>query len=115
MSLSTSIREKDGVTIVDLSGQITLGEASEKLRDTVRESLSKGQKKILLNLGDVGYIDSSGLGQLVSSYATASKQEATVKLVNVGQKFKDLLQITKLYTVFDIFGNETEAVLSFSG
>ena len=115
MSLSTSIREKDGVTIVDLSGPITLGEASEKLRDTVRESLSKGQKKILLNLGAVGYIDSSGLGQLVSSYATASKQGATVKLVNVGQKVNDLLQITKLYTVFDIFGNETEAVLSFSG
>ena len=115
VSLSTSIREKDGVTIVDLSGPITLGEASEKLRDTVRESLSKGQKKILLNLGAVGYIDSSGLGQLVSSYATASKQGATVKLLNVGQKVNDLLQITKLYTVFDIFGNETEAVLSFSG
>ncbi len=115
MSLSTSIREKDGVTIVDLSGRITLGEASETLRDTVRESLSKGQKKILLNLGDVGHIDSSGLGWLVSSYATASKQGATVKLVNVGQNVNDLLLITKLYTVFEVFENETEAVLSFSG
>ncbi len=114
MSLSTSIREKDGVTIVDLSGRITLGEDCEKLRDTVRESLSKGQKKILLNLGDVGYIDSSGLGQLVSSYATASKQGATVKLVNVGQKVHGLLEITKLHTVFDIFKSEIAAVLSFS-
>ena len=114
VSLSTSIREVDGVTIVDLSGRITLGEASEKLRDTVREIVAKGEKKILLNLGDVGYIDSSGLGQLVSSYTTVANQGAAVKLVNVQEKVNDLLQITKLYTVFHIFPNETDAVLSFS-
>ena len=114
VSLSTSIREVDGVTIVDLSGRITLGEASEKLRDTVREIVSNGQTKILLNLGDVGYIDSPGLGQLVSSYTTAKTKGSTVKLVNVQEKVNDLLQITKLYTVFDIFPNETDAVLSFS-
>lgn len=114
VSLSTSIREVDGVTIVDLSGRITLGEASGKLRDTVRETLAGGQKSILLNLGDVSYIDSSGLGELVSSYTTASNQGAKVKLVNLQQKVNDLLQITKLLTVFDIFENEADAVISFS-
>jgi anti-sigma B factor antagonist len=99
--------------VVDLSGRITLGEGSGKLRDTVREILGKGQKKIVLNLGDVGYIDSSGLGELVSSYTTAANQGAKVKLVNLQQKVSDLLQITKLYTVFETFESEPEALLSF--
>lgn len=114
VSLTTSVREVDGVAIVDLSGRITLGEGSGKLRDTIREILSKGQKKILLNLGDVSYIDSSGLGELVSSYTTASNQGAQLKLVNVQKKVHDLLQITKLYTVFDTFDDEGQAILSFS-
>jgi len=114
LSLSTNLRDVDGVTVVDLSGRITLGEGSGKLRDTVREILAKGQKKIILNLGDVGYIDSSGLGELVSSYTTASNQGAKVKLVNLQKKVKDLLQITKLYTVFETFDSEADAVLSFS-
>lgn len=113
MSLSTSIREVNGVVIVDLSGRITLGEASGKLRDTVRDLLSKGNKKILLNLGDVTYIDSSGLGELVSSYTTAANQGAKVKLLNVQKKVDDLLQITKLYTVFDSFDDESKAVSSY--
>lgn len=113
MSLSTSIREVNGVVIVDLSGRITLGEASGKLRDTVRDLLSKGNKKILLNLGDVTYIDSSGLGELVSSYTTAANQGAKVKLLNVQKKVDDLLQITKLYTVFDSFDDESKAVGSY--
>ncbi len=113
MSLSTSMREVDGVVIVDLSGRITLGEASGKLRDTVRDLLSKGNKKILLNLGDVTYIDSSGLGELVSSYTTAANQGAKVKLLNVQKKVDDLLQITKLYTVFDSFTDESKAVSSY--
>ncbi|MDA1313162.1 MAG: STAS domain-containing protein [Acidobacteria bacterium] len=113
MSLATNVRDVDGVTVVDLSGRITLGEGSGKLRDTVREILGKGQKKIVLNLGDVGYIDSSGLGELVSSYTTASNQGAKVKLVNLQQKVSDLLQITKLYTVFETFESEPEALLSF--
>ena len=113
MSFSTSMREVDGVVIVDLSGRITLGEASGKLRDTVRDLLSKGNKKILLNLGDVTYIDSSGLGELVSSYTTAANQGAKVKLLNVQKKVDDLLQITKLYTVFDSFTDESKAVSSY--
>lgn len=113
MSLSTSMREVNGVVIVDLSGRITLGEASGKLRDTVRDLLSKGNKKILLNLGDVTYIDSSGLGELVSSYTTAANQGAKVKLLNVQKKVDDLLQITKLYTVFDSFTDESKAVGSY--
>ena len=114
MSLSTSMREVNGVVIVDLSGRITLGEASGKLRDTVRDLLSKGNKKILLNLGDVTYIDSSGLGELVSSYTTAANQGAKVKLLNVQKKVDDLLQITKLYTVFDSFTEESKAVSSYA-
>ena len=114
VSLATNIREVDGVSIVDLSGRITLGEASGQLRETVRELLGKGQKKIVLNLGDVSYIDSSGLGELVSSYTTAANQGAKVKLLNVQKKVDDLLQITKLYTVFDSFNDEVAAVLSFS-
>jgi len=114
VSLSTNVRDVDGVTLVDLSGRITLGEGSGKLRDTVREVLGTGQKKIVLNLGDVGYIDSSGLGELVSSYTTASNQGAKVKLTNLQQKVNDLLQITKLYTVFEIFDDEASAILSFS-
>jgi anti-sigma B factor antagonist len=107
------MREVNGVVIVDLSGRITLGEASGKLRDTVRDLLSKGNKKILLNLGDVTYIDSSGLGELVSSYTTAANQGAKVKLLNVQKKVDDLLQITKLYTVFDSFTDESKAVSSY--
>jgi anti-sigma B factor antagonist len=107
------MREVSGVMVVDLSGRITLGEASGKLRDTVRDLLSKGNKKILLNLGDVTYIDSSGLGELVSSYTTAANQGAKVKLLNVQKKVDDLLQITKLYTVFDSFTDESKAVGSY--
>ena len=114
VSLSTNVRDVDGVTVIDLSGRITLGEGSGTLRDTVREVLGKGQKKILLNLGDVGYIDSSGLGELVSSYTTASNQGAGLKLINLQQKVNDLLQITKLYTVFETFDSEADAVLSYS-
>ena len=115
MSLTVATREVDGVTIVDLGGRITLGDASSgKLRESVREILGGGAKKILINLADVSYIDSSGLGELVSTYTTASNQDAAVKLLNVQAKVQDLLQITKLYTVFDSFDNEADAILSFS-
>ena len=114
MSLNASIRNVSGVSIVDLSGRITIGEGSGKLRDTIREILSQGQKKILLNLADVSYIDSSGLGELVSSYTTASNQGAKLKLVKVQAKVHDLLQITKLYTVFETFEDESKATMSFS-
>ncbi len=113
MSLSTGIREVDGVTIVDLSGRVTLGEASGKLRDTVRNLLSNGVTKMLLNLGGVSYIDSSGLGELVSAYSTASSKGCAIKLLNVQAKVQDLLQITKLYTVFESHVDEAKAIASF--
>ncbi len=103
MNLKTNNREVDGVTIVDCSGRITLGEGSVVLRDAVKELLTKGQKKILLNLGDVNYIDSSGIGELVSAYTTVKNQGGELKLLNLTKKVHDLLQITKLYTVFDVW------------
>ena len=113
MTIKANTRQVDGVTVVDLSGRITLGEGSTILRDTVRELLGRGQKKILLNLGDVNYIDSSGIGELVSGYTTVTNQGGQLKLLNLTKKVRDLLQITKLYTVFDVFDEETTAVRSF--
>jgi anti-sigma B factor antagonist len=98
---------------VDCSGRITLGEGSVTLRDTVRELLSRSQKKILLNLGDVNYIDSSGIGELVSAFTTVRNQGGELKLLNLTKKVHDLLQITKLYTVFDVKEDETAAVKAF--
>ncbi|HEV2274152.1 MAG TPA: STAS domain-containing protein [Acidobacteriaceae bacterium] len=114
MSMKLSTRQVDGVTILDLSGRITLGEGSVQLRDAVRDLLSKGSKKILLNLADVNYIDSSGIGELVSAYTTVRNQGGDLKLLNLTKKVHDLLQITKLYTVFDIRDDEASAVASFN-
>lgn len=113
MTMKSSTRQIDGVTIVDLSGRITLGEGSVILRDTVRDILGKGNKKILLNLGEVNYIDSSGIGELVSAFTTVRNQGGELKLLNLTKKVHDLLQITKLYTVFDVKDDETSAVKSF--
>jgi len=104
----------DGVTVIDCSGRITLGEGSVQLREAIRDVIGKGTKNILLNLGDVNYIDSSGLGELVSAFTTAKNQSATMKLLNLTKKVHDLLQLTKLYTVFDIYDDEAHAVSSFS-
>src|ERR1700738_498465 len=112
--MKTSTRQVDGVTIVDCGGRITLGEGRVILRDTVRELLSKGQKKILLNLGEVTYIDSSGIGELVSAFTTVRNQGGELKLLNLTKKVHDLLHITKLYTVFDVKDDEAGAVKSFS-
>ncbi len=111
--MNVSSRQVNGVTIVDLSGRITLGEGSVVLRDTVRDLLGKGQKKILLNLADVTYIDSSGIGELVSAYTSVRNQSGELKLLKLTKKVHDLLQITKLYTVFDVKDDETAAVASF--
>lgn len=113
MALSIATRELDGVTILDLSGRITLGEGSVQLRDAIRELISKGMKNILISLGEVNYIDSSGLGELVSAYTTAKNQQANLKLLNLTKKVKDLLQVTKLYTVFDIYDDEASAIASY--
>jgi anti-sigma B factor antagonist len=113
VALSIASREVNGVTILDLSGRITLGEGSVQLRDAVRGLIGKGTKHILLNLGEVNYIDSSGLGELVSAFTTARNQQAEVKLLNLTKKVHDLLQLTKLVTVFDIKDNEASAIASF--
>ena len=113
MTMKASSRQVNGVTVVDMSGRITLGEGSVILRDTIRDLLGKGQKKILLNLGDVTYIDSSGIGELVSAFTSVRNQGGELKLLNLTKKVHDLLQITKLYTVFDIKDDETAAVGSF--
>ena len=113
MNLKLSNRQVDGVTIVDCSGRITLGEGSIVLRDIVKDLLGKGNKKILLNLGDVNYIDSSGIGELVSAYTTVKNQGGELKLLNLTKKVHDLLQITKLYTVFDVRDDEASAIKAF--
>lgn len=114
MTMKASTRRLDGVCIVDLSGRITHGEGSVTLRNTVREQVAEGNKKILLNLGDVNYIDSSGVGELVSAFTTIRNQGGELKLLNLTKKVHDLLQITKLYTVFDVSDDEAAAVTSFS-
>jgi anti-sigma B factor antagonist len=114
VSMKVTTRQVDGVTILDLSGRITLGEGSVQLRDAIRDLLSKGQKLILLNLADVNYIDSSGIGELVSAYTTVRNQGGELKLLNLTKKVHDLLQITKLYTVFDVKEDEANAIASFT-
>lgn len=113
MTMKASTRQVDGVTIIDLSGRITLGEGSVVLRDTIRNSIGQGVKKILLNLGDVTYIDSSGIGELVSAYTSVRNQGGELKLLNLTKKVHDLLQITKLYTVFDVRDDEAGAIKAF--
>jgi anti-sigma B factor antagonist len=114
MSIKVSTRQVDGVTILDLSGRITLGEGSVVLRDAIRDLIAKGDKNILLNLGDVSYIDSSGIGELVSAFTSVKNNGGELKLLNLTKKVHDLLQITKLYTVFDVKDDETTAVGSFT-
>lgn len=114
MSIKTSTRQVGEITVVDLSGRITLGEGSTMLRDNIRDLLGRGQKKILLNLGDVTYIDSSGIGELVSGFTTVTNQGGQLKLLNLTKKVHDLLQITKLYTVFEVHNEEAAAIKSFT-
>ena len=113
MDLITSRREVGGVTIADLKGRIVLGEESAHLRNLVNEMLSRGDKKILLNLAEITYIDTSGLGNLINAFAQARKQGAELKLLKLPPKVQDVMQVTKLYTVFDILNDEAEAVRSF--
>ena len=114
MSMKAIVRQIDSVTIVDVSGRITLGEGCAQLRELIREQLAKGNKNVLLNLGDVSYIDSSGIGELVSSYTAVSNQGGSLKLLNLTKKVQDLLQITKLYTIFDVHDDEAKAISSFT-
>jgi anti-sigma B factor antagonist len=114
VSMKATSRQVEGVAVVDMSGRITLGEGSVVLRDTIRDLIGKGQKKILLNLGDVTYIDSSGIGELVSAFTAVRREGGELKLLNLTKKVHDLLQITKLYTVFDIKDDEAAAIKAFA-
>lgn len=113
MSFTVAIRDIGGVTIIDMIGRITLGEGSTLLRDLVRQNLETGHKKIVLNMAGINYIDSSGLGELVSSYRMVKSQDGELKLMHLNKKVSDLLQITRLYAVFDIHNDEGQAVASF--
>ena len=113
MSFKAASREIGDVTVIDMEGRITLGEGSSLLRDIVREKLGTGHKKIVINLAGVNYIDSTGLGELVSGYRLIKSEGGELKLLNLSKKVTDLLQITKLYGVFDIHNQESQAVGSF--
>ena len=113
MALKMTDREVDGITVVSMDGRIVLGEESNALRERVRGMLGAKKTKIILDMGNVTYIDSAGLGTLVATYHSARQQGATMKLVNLGQKFKEVLQVTKLLTVFEVHDTEAAAVSSF--
>lgn len=113
MSITITERQAGDVTILDLAGKVTIGEGSVILRSKVRSLLDEGKNKILLNLGNVSYVDSSGIGELVSSYTTVRNQQGALKLLNLTEKIQDLLAITKLLTVFEVFEDEGEALASF--
>jgi anti-sigma B factor antagonist len=111
--LNINERQAGDVTVLDMSGKITIGEGSVALRTAVRRLLEEGKKRILLNLGGVSYIDSSGIGELVASFTAINKEAGQLKLLNLTQKLQDLLAITKLLTVFDVYENEPDALNSF--
>jgi anti-sigma B factor antagonist len=112
--MTIDTRSVNGVTVLDLHGKVTIGEGSREVRETIRELLKNGNKNILMNLGDVSYVDSAGIGELVSSYTTVTNQGGQFKLLNLTKKIRELLAITKLLTVFDSFDDETAAIGSFS-
>ncbi|HEX4771562.1 MAG TPA: STAS domain-containing protein [Bryobacteraceae bacterium] len=114
MSVKLTTRRVGDVTVIDAAGRITLGEGASAFRDRIRELASSGDKKILLNLAEVSYIDSSGIGELVSGFTTVTGDGGQLKLVGLSKRIKDLLQITKLYTVFDVHDDEAAAVRSFA-
>ena len=114
MALRMTEREVSGVTAVDLDGRIVLGEESNSFRERVKGLLANNHKKIVLNMSNVTYIDSAGLGTLVATFHSARSQGGTLKLSNLGSKFKEVLQVTKLMTVFDVYDSETAAIQSFS-
>jgi anti-sigma B factor antagonist len=112
MSMVLNARRLDDVVILDLSGRITMGEGTLVLRERIQKLLQAGDQKFLLNLADVDYIDSSGLGELVSSFTAVRNSGGLLKLLSLTKRVQDLLQITKLLTVFEVFNNEAEALKS---
>ncbi len=113
MTLKIGTREINGIVIIDLSGRLTMGEASAAIRDEVLDQTRQGFRKILLNLGDVSYIDSAGLGELTAAYTSVKNRDGELKLLNLTNRVRDLMQITKLYTVFDVYDDERTAMASF--
>lgn len=114
MSVKLTARHVGDVTVIDAAGRITLGEGASAFRDMLRDLAAKGDKKILLNLGEVSYIDSSGIGEMVSGFTTLTNHGGQLKLMGLSKRVKDLLQITKLYTVFEVFDHEADAIRSFA-
>jgi anti-sigma B factor antagonist len=114
VSVKLSTRQVGDVTVIDAVGRITLGEGASTFRDTVKDLATKGHKKMLLNLSEVSYIDSSGIGELVSGFTTVTNHGGQLKLIGLTKRVKDLLQITKLYTVFEVFDDEAKAIRSFA-
>jgi len=112
MSFSLSTRKSGAVVIVDMSGRLTIGEPVLLLRNTTRGFIEAGNAKLVLNLGNVGHIDSAGLGELISIYTSVRNRQGDVKLLNLDKKAKDLLQMTKLLTVFDTYNDEAKAIQS---
>jgi len=113
VSVKLNTRQVGDVSVVDVAGRITLGEGSSAVRDAMRDMVSKSQKKILLNLGEVSYIDSSGIGELVSGFTTVTNSGGQLKLLNLTQRVGDLLQVTKLLTVFDVYESQEKAIKAF--
>lgn len=114
MALKMTTREVDGVSVLTLEGRIVLGEESNALREQVKSMLAAGKRKVVLNMAQVTYIDSAGLGTLVAAHHSARTQGATLKLSNLGKKFQEILQVTKLLTVFEVYDSEAAAISSFS-
>jgi len=114
VSVKLTTRQVGDVTVVDAVGRITLGEGASTFRDSIRDLAASGHKKLLLNLAEVSYIDSSGIGELVSGFTTVANQGGSVKLLKLTKRVQDLLQITKLYTVFEVHDDEAKAVRSFA-
>jgi anti-sigma B factor antagonist len=114
VALKMTNREVDGVAVVALDGRIVLGEESNALREKVKSLIAEGKKKVVLNMANITFIDSAGLGTLVAAHHSAKSQGAALKLAHLGSKFQEVLQITKLLTVFDVYNSEAEAVASFA-
>lgn len=113
MSLKIGTREVKDIIILDLSGQLTLGEASAALRDEVLDAINNGFRKVLVNLADVTYIDSAGLGELTSAYTSVKNRDGALKLLKLTKRVHDLMQITKLYTIFEVYDDERKGIASF--
>jgi anti-sigma B factor antagonist len=114
VSVKLNTRQVGDVTVIDAAGRITLGEGTSTLRDAIKGIVDNGSKKVLLNLGEVNYIDSSGIGELVSAFTTVTNQGGQLKLLNLNKRIQDLLQITKLYTVFEVHDDEAASIRSFT-